>query len=45
MNRYLRDDGSYRKAIETYKALLGLNLILFKLLLLWCHLALLIKLG
>lgn len=45
MSRYLADNDSYRKGLEAYKVLLGLNLILFKLLLLWCQLALLIKLG
>lgn len=40
-----KDNDSYRKAVETYKVLLTLNVILFKLLLLWCQLALLIRLD
>jgi hypothetical protein len=36
---------SYRKAMRTYQVLLGLQLLLFKLLLVWVQLALLVKLG
>lgn len=32
---------SYRKAVWTFKVLLGLQVLLFKLLLIWCQLALL----
>ena len=36
---------SYRRDLEVFKLLLGLQVLLFKLLLLWSQLALLIHLG
>jgi hypothetical protein len=40
MTPYMNMD-SYRNAVWTFKVLLGLQVLLFKLLLLWCELALL----
>jgi len=42
MNRHSHDD-LYRKSLRTFQVLLGLQLLLFKLLLIWCQLALLIR--
>jgi hypothetical protein len=36
---------SYRQSVDTFKGLLGLQVVLFKLLLIWCQLALLISPG
>lgn len=43
MNPHIQD--SYRRAIATFEVLLKLQLLMFKLLLIWTHLALLIKPG